>query len=156
MLNFDMVGSPNPAWFVYDGDASDTESTGSTGSGVVEQVFVDYFESIGRQTEPTAFDGRSDYDAFVEAGIPAGGLFTGAEDLKTADQVIKWGGTAGLAFDPCYHAACDTFKNVDLTALDEMSDAVAHGVLTFAQTGSSVEGTKTGYDPDFRGNKAIK
>ena len=82
MLNFDMVGSPNPGWFVYDGDASNTPSTGSTGSGVVEDVFVDYFESIGRVTKPTAFDGRSDYDAFVAVGIPAGGLFTGAEDMK--------------------------------------------------------------------------
>jgi Type II CAAX prenyl endopeptidase Rce1-like len=65
MLNFDMVASPNAGWFVYDGDASDTASTGSTGSGVVEDVFVDFFESIGRETEATAFDGRSDYDAFV-------------------------------------------------------------------------------------------
>ena len=82
MLNYDMVGSPNAGWFVYDGDASDTASTGSTGSGVVEDVFVDYFDSIGRVTKPTAFDGRSDYDAFVAAGIPAGGLFTGAEEIK--------------------------------------------------------------------------
>jgi Zn-dependent M28 family amino/carboxypeptidase len=162
MLNFDMVGSPNAGWFVYDGDASDTASTGSTGSGVVEDVFVDFFESIGRQTEPTAFDGRSDYDAFVAAGIPAGGLFTGAEDIKTADQAAKWGGTAGVAFDPCYHQACDTFTNVNLLALDEMTDAVAHAVLTFAMTSSAVQGTDkasdsaTKYDPTFRGSRAIK
>ena len=162
MLNFDMVGSPNPGWFVYDGDASDTASTGSTGSGVVEDVFVDYFESIGRETEPTAFDGRSDYDAFVAAGIPAGGLFTGAEDIKTAEQAAKWGGTAGVAFDPCYHQACDTFANVNLVALDEMTDAIAHAILTFAMTPSAVEGTDKGsdkatkYDPAFRGPQAIK
>ena len=163
MLNFDMVGSPNPGWFVYDGDASDTASTGSTGSGVVEDVFVDFFESIGRETEPTAFDGRSDYDAFVAAGIPAGGLFTGAEDIMTAEQAAKWGGTAGVAFDPCYHQACDTFANVDLVALDEMSDAIAHAVLTFAMTSSAVQGTDKAsgnatkpYDPTFRGSLAIK
>jgi len=161
MLNFDMVGSPNPGWFVYDGDASDTASTGSTGSGVVEDVFVDFFELIGRETEPTAFDGRSDYDAFVAVGIPAGGLFTGAEDLKTADQVAKWGGTAGVAFDPCYHAECDTYDNVSTVALDEMTDAVAHAILTFAMTSSAVEGTGKGnksknYDPTFRGSHAIK
>jgi Zn-dependent M28 family amino/carboxypeptidase len=160
MLNFDMVGSPNAGWFVYDGDASDTPSTGSTGSGVVEDVFVDFFDSIGRATEPTAFDGRSDYDAFVAAGIPAGGLFTGAEDIKTVAQAAKWGGTAGVAFDPCYHAACDTFANVNLVALDEMTDAVAHAVLTFAMTTSAVQGTdkasKTAYDPTFRGHRAIK
>ena len=162
MLNFDMVGSPNAGWFVYDGDASDTASTGSTGSGVVEDVFVDFFDSIGRETEPTAFDGRSDYDAFVAAGIPAGGLFTGAEDIKTAEQAAKWGGTAGVAFDPCYHQACDTFTNVNLVALDEMTDAVAHAVLTFASTTSAVQGTDKGsdkatsYDPTFRGSHAIK
>jgi Zn-dependent M28 family amino/carboxypeptidase len=161
MLNFDMVGSPNPGWFVYDGDASDTASTGSTGSGVVEDVFVDFFELIGRETEPTAFDGRSDYDAFVAVGIPAGGLFTGAEDLKTADQVAKWGGMVGVAFDPCYHAECDTYDNVSTVALDEMTDAVAHAILTFAMTSSAVEGTGKGnksknYDPTFRGSHAIK
>ena len=161
MLNFDMVGSPNAGWFVYDGDASDTASTGSTGSGAVEDVFVDFFTSIGRETEPTAFDGRSDYDAFVAVGIPAGGLFTGAEDLKTAEQAAKWGGTAGVAFDPCYHAACDTYANVNTVALDEMTDAVAHAVLTFAMTSSAVEGTGKGtkskvYDPTFRGSHALK
>jgi Zn-dependent M28 family amino/carboxypeptidase len=161
MLNFDMIGSPNPGWFVYDGDASDTPSTGSTGSGVVEAVFVDFFDSIDRQTEPTAFDGRSDYDAFVAAGIPAGGLFTGAEDIKTAAQAAKWGGTAGVAFDPCYHQACDTYANVDERALDEMTDAMAHAILTFAMTTSAVQGTDKGsdkatYDPTFRGYRAIK
>jgi len=146
------------------GDASDTASTGSSGSGVVESVFVDFCDSIGRHSEPTAFDGRSDYDAFVKAGIPAGALFTGAEDEKTQEQatVFSWGGDVGERFDPCYHQACDTFNNVDLTALDEMSDAVAHGVLTFAQTGSAVEGTdqasdsSDSYDASFKGNKAIR
>jgi Zn-dependent M28 family amino/carboxypeptidase len=161
MLNFDMIGSPNPGWFIYDGDASDTASTGSTGSGVVEDVFADFFASIGRETEPTAFDGRSDYDAFVAAGIPAGGLFTGAEDIMTAEQAAKWDGTAGLAFDPCYHQACDTFANVNLVALDEMTDAMAHAILTFAMTTSAVQGTDKGnangkYNPTFRGASAIK
>ena len=161
MLNFDMIGSPNPGWFIYDGDASDTASTGSTGSGVVEDVFADFFASIGRETEPTAFDGRSDYDAFVAAGIPAGGLFTGAEDIMTTEQATKWDGIAGLAFDPCYHQACDTFANVDLVALDEMTDAIAHAIWTFAMTTSAVQGTDKGnangkYDPAFRGSSAIK
>ena len=162
MLNYDMVGSPNPGWFVYDGDASDTASTGSTGSGVVEDVFVDYFTSTGRQTEPTAFDGRSDYDAFVAAGIPAGGLFTGAEDIMTPEQAAKWDGEVGVAFDRCYHQACDTVANVDLVALDEMADAAAHATLTFAMTTSAVPGTDKGndkatkYDPTFKGSRAVK
>jgi Zn-dependent M28 family amino/carboxypeptidase len=170
-LNFDMVGSPNYVRFVYDGDASDTESTGSTGSGVVEDVFDDYFASQGLATEPTAFDGRSDYDAFVNVGIPAGGTFTGAEVEKTAGEVSIYGGVAGEQYDPCYHAACDTFESVfafppNLPALDgngakalgEMIDAGAHATLTFAQTTSAVEGTDKGeangqYKPEFKGSQ---
>jgi Zn-dependent M28 family amino/carboxypeptidase len=172
-LNFDMVGSPNYVRFVYDGDASDTESLGSTGSGVVEDVFTDYFASQGLASEPTAFDGRSDYEAFINVGIPAGGLFTGAEDIKTAEEADIYGGVAGVAYDPCYHQACDsldpvadganaqtytalnaayggalvvdgTISNLNTRALDEMSDATAHGTLTFAQTTSAVTGTNKG------------
>jgi Zn-dependent M28 family amino/carboxypeptidase len=143
-LNFDMVGSPNFVRFVYDGDASDTASLASAGSGVVEDVFLDYFASQDLPAEPTAFDGRSDYDAFISVGIPAGGLFTGAEDIKTAEQAAVYGGTAGLAYDPCYHQACDDIDNLSSTALDQMSDAAAHATLVFAQTSSAVEGTDKG------------
>ncbi|WP_116947510.1 M28 family peptidase [Jiangella endophytica] len=143
-LNFDMVGSPNYVRFVYDGDASDTASLGSTGSGVVEDVFTDYFGTQGLETEPTAFDGRSDYDAFINVGIPAGGLFTGAEGVKTAEEAAIYGGTAGLAYDPCYHQECDDLSNLSEQALDEMSDAAAHATLTFAMTTSAIEGTDKG------------
>jgi Zn-dependent M28 family amino/carboxypeptidase len=107
-------------------------------------VFLDYFAAEELPVEPTAFDGRSDYDAFISVGIPAGGLFTGAEDVKTPEQAAIYGGTAGLAYDPCYHHACDTIANLSNTALDQMSDAAAHATLTFAQTISAVEGTDKG------------
>ena len=76
-LNFDMVGSPNPVNFVYDGDGDALGVSGPNGSGTIEGVFTDFFASQGEATEPTDFDGRSDYFGFIEAGIPAGGLFTG-------------------------------------------------------------------------------
>ncbi len=142
-LNFDMVGSPNFVRFVYDGDGS-AFGVGDTGSGVVESVFNDYFASQNLPTEPTEFDGRSDYDAFQAIGIPAGGLFTGAEGIKTPEQAAIYGGTAGLAYDPCYHQACDTITNLSNTALDQMSDATAHATLTFALTTSAVQGTDKG------------
>jgi Zn-dependent M28 family amino/carboxypeptidase len=154
-LNFDMVGSPNYVRFVYDGDASDTDSLSSTGSGVVEDVFLDYFAALGMSSEPTAFDGRSDYDAFISVGIPAGGLFTGAEGIKTAEEAAIYGGTAGIAYDRCYHQACDTLANVNTQALGEMSDAAAHATLTFAQTTSAIEGTDKGKavgHGDFQGS----
>lgn len=143
-LNFDMVGSPNYVRFVYDGDASDTASLGSTGSGAVEDVFNDYFASMGLETDPTAFDGRSDYNAFINVGIPAGGLFSGAEGIKTAEQAAIYGGTAGLAYDECYHEECDDISNVSVQALDEFSDGAAHATLTFAMTKSAIEGTDRG------------
>ena len=52
---------------------------------------------ISMAFEPTPFDGRSDYGPFIANGIPAGGIFTGAEGRKTAAQATKWGGTSGAA-----------------------------------------------------------
>lgn len=162
-LNFDMIGSPNFVRFVYDGNGSDTSLAGPNGSKNIEQVFLKYFANEGLPTEPTAFDGRSDYGPFIAVGIPAGGLFTGAEGIKTAEQVLIYGGTAGDQFDPCYHLACDTYANISLAALDQMSDAAAHAVLTFAMTTSSVNGTDKGKGlgkfkdgMEFRGNHLVK
>ncbi|NJM30846.1 MAG: M20/M25/M40 family metallo-hydrolase, partial [Rhizobiales bacterium] len=132
-LNFDMIGSPNAVRFVYDGDGSDTPDAGPAGSDVIEDVFLDYFAAKGLANKPTAFDGRSDYGPFIDVGIPAGGLFTGAEGLKTAEEAVIFGGEAGIAYDICYHQACDDINNVGslgLKTLREMSDATAHAIIT--------------------------
>ena len=122
-LNFDMVGSPNFVRFVYDGDGSAFGTDGPNGFGLdrvgLHGVLLVTESGVGADQ----FDGRSDYDAFIGAGVPAGGPFTGAEGIKTAAQANIYGGTAGIAYDPCYHQACDTIGNVNETALDEMSDA---------------------------------
>ena len=137
-LNFDMVGSPNYVRFVYDGDGSDTATAGPAGSGQIEALFNQYFAGQGLASEPTAFDGRSDYGPFIATGIPAGGLFTGAEGVKTAEQAAIYGGTAGIAYDKCYHQACDTMTNLSTAALNEMSDAAAHATLTLAKSKSGL------------------
>jgi Zn-dependent M28 family amino/carboxypeptidase len=162
-LNFDMIGSPNFVRFVYDGDGSATSTAGPNGSKNIENVFLDYFGSEGLPVEPTAFDGRSDYGPFIAVGIPAGGLFTGAEGIKTDGEAATYGGTAGDQYDPCYHLACDTFNNISLPALDQMSDAAAHSVLTFAMTTSSVNGTDKGKGlgkfkdgMEYRGSSLVK
>jgi Peptidase family M28/PA domain len=147
MLNFDMIGSPNFVRFVYDGDLSDSEPPeggAPPASAEIEELFLDYFESQGLETEPTAFDGRSDYGPFIFAGIPAGGLFTGAEEIKTEEQAAIYGGTAGEPYDPCYHLGCDDIGNLDHTALDQMSDAAAHATITLAQTKRLFPSTATG------------
>ncbi|MFD5105470.1 M28 family metallopeptidase [Streptomyces cinereoruber] len=119
-LNFDMIGSPNPGYFVYDDDPT------------IEQTFKSYFAGLGVPTEiETEGDGRSDHAPFKSAGVPVGGLFTGASRVKTSAQVSKWGGTA-TAFDRCYHSSCDTTANINDTALDRNSDAVAHAIWTLS------------------------
>ncbi|GAA2996642.1 hypothetical protein GCM10017559_16430 [Streptosporangium longisporum] len=134
--NFDMVGSPNPGYFLYDGDNSDGVGSGPgpAGSAQLEATLQAYFSSIGVATRGTDFDGRSDYGPFIAVGIPAGGTFTGAEGTKTSAQATLWGGTAGQPFDPCYHRACDTITNVNDTALNRNSDAIAYAVWTTAVT----------------------
>ena len=132
MLNFDMIGSPNFVRFVYDGDLSDSEPPeggAPEGSAQIEELFLDYFESQGLATEPTAFDGRSDYGPFIKAGIPAGGLFTGAEGIKTAEEAEVFGGDAGQQYDPCYHLGCDRMLNLSNTALEQMADGAAHATI---------------------------
>jgi len=129
-LNFDMVASPNPVRFVYDGDGSETETVGPTGSGQIEAMFLEWFEAEGLETEATPFDGRSDYGPFIWSGIPAGGLFTGAEQEKTMDQVDVYGGQVGQAYDSCYHQECDTIENVDPGVYAEIAAAAGHAVLS--------------------------
>ncbi|WP_030574641.1 M28 family metallopeptidase [Streptomyces aureocirculatus] len=116
-LNFDMIGSPNPGYFVYDDDPT------------IERTFKTYYSGLNIGTEPEREgDGRSDHAPFKNAGVPVGGVFTGASNTKTSAQAQKWGGTAGQAFDRCYHASCDTTANINNTALDRNSDAVAYAV----------------------------
>ena len=139
-LNFDMIGSPNHVFFIYDGDDSDGTGAGPGpgGSDQIEYLFESYYSQIGQPFKGTDFSGRSDYGPFIAVGIPAGGLFTGAEGIKTADEVALWGGVAGEQYDPCYHLACDTFDNVNLEALAINSDAVAYSVLQFGMNTEAV------------------
>jgi Zn-dependent M28 family amino/carboxypeptidase len=130
MLDFDMVASPNFARQVYDGDGSvPGNPAGPGGSGYIESLFTTWFDSQSQAHEPIPFDGRSDYVAFTNAGIPAGGIFTGAEKPKTHEEFLMFGGTEGAPLDPCYHQACDTIHNLNLTAFSQMKDAAAD-VLT--------------------------
>ncbi|MET7358066.1 M28 family metallopeptidase [Streptomyces sp. NPDC005562] len=126
-LNFDMIASPNPGYFVYDDDPT------------IEKTFKDYYAGLNVPTEiETEGDGRSDHAPFDSAGIPVGGLFSGAERSKSSAQAQKWGGTAGQAFDRCYHSSCDTSSNINDTALDRNSDAIAYAIWNLAGDGTPV------------------
>ncbi|MFB4297309.1 M28 family peptidase [Actinomadura sp. NTSP31] len=140
-LNFDMLGSPNGTRAVYDGDHSSHAGTvPPAGSGAIEKIFRDYFAGRHLPVTQSPFDGRSDYGPFVEKGIPSGGIETGAEGVKTAAEAKAYGGTAGKAYDPCYHAKCDRMKNVDLKLLDTNVDGVAHATQRLAASTLPVNG----------------
>jgi Zn-dependent M28 family amino/carboxypeptidase len=141
-LNFDMVGSPNYIFMMQDADQSSFVAPVAVppGSTAIEDLFESYYTLVGEPYDDSAFDGRSDYQAFIVNGIPAGGLFTGAEVVKTTEQQAIWGGTAGAQFDPCYHQACDTFANNSDHALSVNADAIAFAILTFAYSTETVNG----------------
>ena len=141
-LNFDKIGSPNYVFHIYDGDDSDGVGAGPgpEGSAQIEALFESFYTSVGEPFKGTDFSGGSDYGPFIAVGIPSGGLFTGAELVKTDEEAAIWGGTAGDQYDPCYHLACDTFDNISLHALDVNSDAVAYSVLQYAMNTESING----------------
>jgi Zn-dependent M28 family amino/carboxypeptidase len=141
-LNFDMVGSPNYVFMTQDADQSSFVApvTVPPGSVQIEDLFESFYTLRGEPYDDAAFDGRSDYQAFINNGIPAGGLFTGAEVPKTAEQRAIWGGTVGEQFDPCYHEACDTFANNNAHALDVNADSIGFALLTYAYSTQSVNG----------------
>jgi Zn-dependent M28 family amino/carboxypeptidase len=175
MIDTDMIASANYARLIYDGDGSEPGGTpGPDGSGAIENVFARYFARRGMATERIPFDGRSDYVGFVNRGIPAGGIFAGAEAPKTAEQVALYGGVEGEQLDPCYHEACDNIGTVTgqppaatmntfatnpalaqqqadqlqgnaLKSLREMSGAVTHSIWVFGQNRHGV-GSRTTAD----------
>jgi aminopeptidase S len=138
-LNLDMVASPNGVRFVHDGDGSTFGDNAPNGSDEIEDVFLDYFADRGLEAAPTPFlDGDSDYTAFLKAGIPSGGLFTGDAGTKSGAEAQDFRGQAGVVYDRCYHESCDTIENVDTELLEELADALAHTTIAFA-TATAVE-----------------
>ncbi|WP_322919207.1 M28 family peptidase [Nocardioides renjunii] len=141
-LNFDMIGSPNYYFGIYDANESSFVAPVPVpeGSEHIEGTLESFYTVRSEPYDDSAFSGRSDYQAFINNGIPSGGLFTGAEVVKTPQQQAIWGGVAGESFDQCYHLACDTIDNVNQKALDVNSDAVAFAVLTYAYSTEGVNG----------------
>ncbi|MFE9772724.1 M28 family peptidase [Streptomyces sp. NPDC005931] len=113
--NFDMIASTNGGYFI-------NHITSSAAAPMKA-----YWDSLGLQPEEnTEGAGRSDDYSFEQYGIATSGYAMGASARKTSAQAAKWGGTAGSAYDPCYHRSCDTLTNINTTGLDRASDGIAH------------------------------
>jgi Zn-dependent M28 family amino/carboxypeptidase len=135
MLDFDMMASPNYAYQVYDGDGSTFGESGPPGSAEAEHEFERYFvEEAGLNFTTIEFDGRSDYGPFLTAGVATGGIACGAEGIKTVEEAAMFGGKAGVAYDVCYHSACDNASNLNVGAWIQMTKAIAHMTATFARS----------------------
>ncbi|MDQ2638426.1 MAG: M28 family peptidase, partial [Actinomycetota bacterium] len=138
-LNFDMIASPNAGYFTIDGDQSGPPDENQPvprvpeGSAGIERTLVAYLKDAGKPPADINFEGRSDYSSFTFAGIPAGGIFSGAEAEMSEQQAERWGGQADHPFDPNYHKASDTLEHISRTALEINGKGVAYAVGIYAQ-----------------------
>ena len=120
-LNFDMLGSSNGVREVYDS----AQTTRPAESAAVAALFTSAFDRVGLSSTVKEVGGGADHASFNNFGIPTGGLFSGASEIKTPEQAALFGGTAGSPTDACYHLACDTPANIDPVRLEEMARAAA-------------------------------
>ena len=107
-VNLDMIGSPNARVAVYDRD---------------DRIERALRRAIPGPEREVGLQGASDHAPFQRAGVPVGGIYTGASER---------GRRSGPA-DRCYHRACDTLRNVDRRVLRRMTDATARGLEALAR-----------------------
>lgn len=129
-LDYDMMASPNYEYEVYDANNKDHPN----GSGDIKDFFIDWYTEHGLNYTLVPFDGRSDYVGFIDAGIPAGGIATGAEGIKRKESKSKFGGKTGHQFDDCYHLLCDDLLNPNYDAWEINTKLIAHSVGHFANS----------------------
>jgi hypothetical protein len=118
-VNLDMVGSPNGVLETY-------------GSGEAEAALRRALAARGPTPARSSIGGASDHASFQRAGVPVGGVFTGASERVSAAQARRFGARAGRPADPCYHRACDTLTNVDRREMARVADAVETALRSLA------------------------
>lgn len=145
-LDFDMLGSPNPGYFTYDGDQTAQPNpavparTVPAGSAGIERTLAGYLNLAGVRPADMPLNINTDYRAFFAAGVPVGGLTAGSSQRKTEVQARLWGGRAGAPFDPNYRTPRDAVSNINREALTSLGAAAAFAVGTYAQSVEGVNG----------------
>ena len=129
-MDYDMMASPNFAYQIYNAN----NVANPVGSEELRDLYIDAYESMGLNYTFIPFDGRSDYDGFIRAGIPGGGIATGAEGIKTPEEVKMFGGAAGEWYDHCYHQLCDDLTNLSNEAWQVNAEIIAHSVAVYAKS----------------------
>lgn len=131
-LNLDMIASSNAGYFVLGGEGKTPAKSGPRGSAQVACVLVEQLAATGVVARTTTLDRESDYAAFIDAGIPTGGVWSGDRKNKSGKQARRWGGRAGEPFDPHYHTRRDRLDELNRTALGRFTRAAAGTVAHFA------------------------
>ncbi|SPM29157.1 M28 family peptidase [Mycobacterium terramassiliense] len=145
-LDFTVLGSPNAGFFTDDGDQSGPPSPGIAfgdvpdGSAGIERTLGGYLNLAGKRPADMPLGTRTDYHPFMVAGVPIGGMTTGASQPKTTVQARLWGGQAGVPFDPNFQGPRDTVDAVNREALAIMGSGVAFAVGTYAESIGGVNG----------------
>ena len=147
MLDYDMLASTNWIPFMYIPNPSETTlpQIQRDSEATMSNIHINYLlNPLGITKTDYPFDNRSDYAQWRARNVPATGLYTGAEGIKTLAQmngnptagVNGYGGQAGIQADPCYHEWCDTVFNLSQYGLDEFTDVLAHATLSLAGVGT--------------------
>ena len=141
-LNYDMVGSPNYVFFVYDGDESDASErpAGPPGSAAIEDVYEAYYtraESPTRaRTSPdvatTGVHRRSTSRPAASSPAPRAS--------RRRQQAATWGGTAGRSTTRATTWPATRSTNNSDHVLEINSDLIAFAQLTFAFSTETVNG----------------
>jgi aminopeptidase Y len=126
-LNLDMLGSVNAVPMVY------ANSGAPEGSAAISEFLLGWLQAGGVPAEAEDLGTGSDHFFFAQAGIPIGGIFSGASELMSDDQAAANGGQAGQPMDPCYHLACDTIENVDAERVATYAQAAAAAAMAILQ-----------------------
>ncbi|GAA3727741.1 aminopeptidase PaaP [Plantactinospora mayteni] len=148
-LNADSLASPNHVSGVLDGSGHRPELAGRHGRGGaavadsarIERLLRGYLSRNGHGAVEVALSGRFDSHPFAVFGVPVGGLFGGAEGIKTRREQRMFGGRAGAPYDPCHGRACDVVAHLDPEPLTLHAEALAYtaGVLAARPAGPGRE-----------------
>lgn len=126
-LNLDMLGSPNGVPYIY------RDAAAASGSTAIGDYLAGWLEANGEGAEFEDLGGGSDHYFFEQFGIPTGGIFSGATEVKTSAQASAYGGRADEPMDACYHLTCDTVDNVDVDRAVLYSTDAAGAMLLIAR-----------------------
>jgi len=93
-LNFEMLASPNAGYFIFDPDCAQAENPATCpppGVAHIRNTFQSYFTTYsGVTAQSHDMYGVSDYQNFLDVGIPSGYLTSGLGELITPAQATLY------------------------------------------------------------------